>query len=99
MLGGRNEIVLISITTFVQDEQQNKSAEQSYLIEQIDYPFINECGADTQQQHFQYGGGSVSAHSEHAMQPYGRETADRMFNVGESKTFYRQGSIQSFFFF
>lgn len=36
-----------------QDDQQPRTAEHSYLIEQIDYPFINECDHPLQQ-HVQY---------------------------------------------
>ncbi|XP_050061787.1 nephrin-like isoform X2 [Aphis gossypii] len=50
------------------DDQQQKSAEQSYLIEQIDYPFINDCDHPLQP-HVQYGGG-LSMSSDQSMQHY-----------------------------
>ncbi|CAI6356936.1 unnamed protein product [Macrosiphum euphorbiae] len=50
------------------DDQQQKSAEQSYLIEQIDYPFINDCDHPLQP-HVQYGGG-LSMSSDQSVQHY-----------------------------
>ncbi|XP_025196659.1 nephrin-like [Melanaphis sacchari] len=50
------------------DDQQQKSAEQSYLIEQIDYPFINDCDHPLQQ-HVQYSGG-LSMNSDQSIQHY-----------------------------
>ncbi|XP_026818055.1 nephrin-like [Rhopalosiphum maidis] len=50
------------------DDQQQKSAEQSYLIEQIDYPFINDCDHPLQP-HVQYGG-ALSMSSDQSTQHY-----------------------------
>lgn len=70
------------IENCLQDDQQQKSAEQSYLIEQIDYPFINDCDHPLQA-HVQYGGG-LSMSSDQSVQHYNmhENTNDRR-NIGK----------------
>lgn len=78
--------VRINSVHYLQDDQQQKSAEQSYLIEQIDYPFINDCDHPLQP-HVQYGGG-LSMSSDQSMQHYNmhENTNDRR-NIGKCLTF------------